>query len=139
MTRRLLIFIVALFACDTSGTEVAAVIACDSAALVARGDAFAAGDVAIHLERGGDPLLDPVAADVASYLGRMWNGTFTVVDAQPDFSKKLTIWISTSAAARAQAGFQASSGYAIVRQDPPGGTRVLVVANDAQTLASGTY
>jgi hypothetical protein len=138
--RRLLAVVIAvLVACDTSGTEVAPVITCDSAALVARGDAFAVSDVGLYVEKNGDASLDPVAADLASYLGRMWNGSFTTADAQPDFSKKLTIWASTSPAARAQADFLATSGYRIVRQDPPQGARILVVANDAAALASGTY
>ena len=114
-------------------------VACDSEALVARGDAYAATDVGIYVEKSGDPLLDPVATDVASYLGRMWGAAFTTADAPPDFSKKLTIWISASAEARTQAGFTALSGYRIVRQDPPEGTRVLVVANDSQMLAAGAY
>jgi hypothetical protein len=139
---RLLAFLaalVAVFACDTSGTEVEPVIACDSAALVARGDAFAAADVALHVERGGDPLLDPVAADVASYLGKMWSGAFVASDSAPDFSKRLTIWISASSEARAAAGFTSSRGYAIVRQDPPSGARVIVTANDSANLAFGAY
>jgi hypothetical protein len=137
--RLALVLALAAIACDTAGNQVLPVVACDGMALVATGDAFAASDVALNVERGGDSLLDPVAADVASYLGTMWNGAFTAVDGPPDFSKKLTIWISTSPEARAAAGFTASSGYSIVRRDPPGGTRVLVVANDAPDLASGAY
>ncbi len=142
MRVRLLAFVavlVALLSCDTSGTEVDPVIACDSAALVARGDAFAASDVALHVERGGDPLLDPVAADVSSYLGKMWSGAFAASDSAPDFSKRLTIWISATSEARAAAGFTAPTGYAIVRQDPPSGARVIVTANDSANLAFGAY
>jgi len=139
VSRRLIVFLLALLACDTAGTEVLPVVSCDSAALIARGDAFAIADVDLYVEKNGDPSLDPVSADLASYLGRMWNGSFTTRDTQPDFTKKLTIWASTSSVARAQAGFYGSSGYRIVRQDPPQGTRVIVTANDAQALASGVY
>jgi hypothetical protein len=141
LVRRLLLAVLVLVAvaCEPSGTEVLAVIPCDSATLLARGDPFEASDVGVYLESGGDPLLAPVAADLSSYLGRLWGASFPVTDAAPDFSKKLTIWLSTSAAARAQAGFGAADGYALVRQDPPGGTRLLVVAGDANNLAFGAY
>jgi len=129
----------AALACDTSGTEVLPVVPCDSTALLTSGDAFAASDVGVYLERGGDALLDPVAGDLAAYLGTMWGGTYPVTDAAPDFSRKLTLWLSTSADARAQAGFAQADGYAIVRLDPPGGTRLLVVANDSANLAFGAY
>ena len=131
--------VAALLACDTAGNEIVQVVACDRLGLAASGDAFDAADVAVNVETGGDPLLVPVAADVSSYLGRLWNGTFPATDAPPDFSKKLTIWISTSQDARGQAGFTALDGYAIVRQDPPKQTRILVVANDAKNLAFGAY
>ncbi len=135
----LALFALAVLACDTSGNQVLPVVACDGNALVARGTSFAATDVDLHVERGGDPLLDPVAADVSSYLGTMWSGSYPAADSAPDFSKKLTIWVSTSAEARAAADFTATDGYAIVRLDPPGGTRVLVVANDSKNLAFGAY
>jgi hypothetical protein len=131
--------VTAALACDTAGNEVVAVVPCDPNALVASGDAFAASDVALNVEKAGDPLLDRVSTDMASYLGKLWSGSFTAVDAAPDFSKKLTIWITTSAEARIEAGFTQQGGYGIVRQDPPGGTRILVVANDAKNLAFGAY
>jgi hypothetical protein len=134
-----IVLLVAALACDTAGNQVEQVVACDGTALAARGTSFEPSDVALNLERGGDPSLDPVAADLASYLGKMWGGAFTAVDAPPDFSKKLTIWISTSQDARTAAGFTATDGYSIVRLDPPGQTRVLVVANDAKNLAFGAY
>ncbi len=132
-------FVCLIASCDTSGNEVLPVVACDANDLVTRGEPFATTDVSVYVEQGGDALLAPVAADVSSYLSAMWGAPFQATDAAPDFSTKLTIWISTSAAARAQASFTQATGYAIVRTDPPGGTRLLVVANDSKNLAFGAY
>jgi len=128
-----------VFACDTTGTQVLQVVPCDPNALITAGDAFEASDVGIFFEQNGDAILAPVASDVSSYLGAMWNGAFPATDAAPSGSNKLTIWISTSQAARTQAGFSAADGYAIVRQDPPSGTVILVVANDSINLQFGAY
>lgn len=132
------LLVVAALACDTAGNQVVPVVACDDSALLESGDAFDASDVALSVERG-DPLLDPVASDVSSYLGAMWHGSFPAADAPPDASKRLAIWISTSQQARDEAGFTQTDGYAIVRLDPPGQTRLLVVANDSKNLAFGAY
>ena len=134
-----LLLVAVAMACDTAGNQVVAVVPCDASELAASGDSFDATDVALNVETGGDPLMAPVAADLSSYLGELWSGTFPAVDAPPDDSRKLTIWISTSAAARAEAGFTATDGYAIVRLDPPQHTHVLVVANDTKNLAFGAY
>ncbi len=113
-----------LWACDATPP---AVVSCDENAIIAAGDSFAAGDVGIAFE-GADAF---VARDVAGYLATMWGGPVAAASS----STKLTLTFSTSAAARARAGFTASDGYAIVRQDP----EVLVVANDAPNLAFGAY
>ncbi len=134
-----IICLVSIGACDTQGTEILPVVPCDDTALLTAGDSFSASDVSVFLERNGDALLDPVASDLARYLGAMWNGSFAPADAAPSGTHKLTIWISTSADARAQAGFTAQDGYAVVRQDPPSGARLLVVANDSKNLAFGAY
>ncbi len=129
----------ALASCDTGGNQVLSVVACDPNGLITQGTPFEAADVGVFFETGGDPLLAPVTADLSSYLTAMWGSSFQTTNSAPTFSNALTIWISTSAAARAQANFTHTDGYSIVRQDPPGGTVVLVVANDSKDLAFGTY
>jgi len=54
--------------------------------------------VSISLD-SGDPLLAPVRADLASYLGAMWGGAVGVASSSPDGSRKVEIWLSTSARA----------------------------------------
>ncbi|HEY6460034.1 MAG TPA: hypothetical protein VIY73_07770, partial [Polyangiaceae bacterium] len=66
-----------------------AVTACDSTAAAASAgavDSFALSDVGVYLD-ATDPSLDPVRADLASYLGAMWGGPVTVAAGAPDGTK----------------------------------------------------
>jgi hypothetical protein len=69
----------------------------------------------------------------------MWGAPIPVASATPDFSKPLTIWVSTSDAAKTAANATSDAGYAIERVDANGTTRVIVWAKDAATLATGAY
>jgi hypothetical protein len=101
--------------------------------------AFAPGDVGVYFETGGDPGLEIARQDVQGYLGQVWGGSFAVSASAPDFSKKATVWLSTSAAAAAKAGLSAGAAYALTRVDGAGGTVVVVAAHDATSLAYGAY
>ena len=113
--------------------------ACDSSSVSAKEESLAPGDVGIYLDTI-DPLLDPVATDLAGYLGASWGKPVTVGRAPPHFGDKRTIWLSTSDAAAAKAGVSIRDGYAIRRVGGAGGTASIVVyARDAANLASGAY
>jgi hypothetical protein len=86
-----------------------------------------------------DAALDPVRADLATYLGQMWGGAVTVASSAPDGTKPLSLWLSSSAAAAAALGTSIDDGYALERIDGAAGTTVLVYAPDAADLASGAY
>jgi hypothetical protein len=109
-------------------------IPCDSNALLTAYDAFAPSDVGVYLD-ANDPLLAPVRADLARYLGAMWGAPVVVASTPPDGSKALAMWISTSDAARAAAGASLTDGYALARS----GAKLVVYAKDAPNLAAGTY
>jgi hypothetical protein len=133
----------AIAACDSTGSVVLPSVPCSSTATPAgsaKMDAFALADVALQIDATGDGV-DLVRADVASYLARMWSAPapIAVSDAPPDFSKRLTIWISTSDAAHARAGVAPADGYSIKRIDGPSGPIVVVTARDATNLAYGAY
>jgi hypothetical protein len=115
-----------------------AVVACDSASQAPGTDAFAAADVGVYVD-ASDPLLDPVRADLASYLGTMWGSPVSVATAAPDGSRRASIWLSTSASARTLLGTSLLDGYAIRRIDAGGKTTLLVYAPDVVNLATGAY
>lgn len=129
-------------ACSSSGAPPAPappVVACDSTAQAGLTDAsFALADVGVFVE-GADARLDPVRADLASYLGTMWGGAVPVAAGAPAGGKRLTLWLSTSDAARAALGTAIASGYAMKRLDAGGATTLLVYAPDAGDLAAGAY
>jgi hypothetical protein len=125
--------------CGLDPLPPASTVTCSAQTLVAGMTAFAAADVAVHLETGGDAGLEIVRADLGGYLGKLWGGSFAVATTAPDFSKKATLWLSTSAAAASAAGLDAGSAYALRRLDGADGTRVVVAAHDAQGLAYGAY
>ncbi len=111
---------------------------CSSASSAAF-EAVGSADVAVYLE-ASDPILDPVVADLGSYLGSSWGASLTVNRAVPDFTKKRTIWLSTSDAAAAKAGVSIAAGYAIERVNGANGSAAIVVyAKDATNLAFGAY
>ncbi len=114
-------------------------VTCTSAAIAQGMTSFPAAEVGVYLETNGDPGLEITRADLASYLGRLWSGTFPVSTQAPDFSKRATLWLSTSAAAAAEAGLDAATAYAIRRVDGASGTVVVVAAHDATNLAYGAY
>jgi hypothetical protein len=116
-----------------------ATVACDASSAARAMTPFAATDVAVSLESGGDAGLEIVRGDVAKYVGTLWGGTFAIATTAPDFSKRATIWLSTSAAAIAKAGLAGDMAYAITRSDSSTGTVVTVAARDPESLAFGAY
>ena len=103
-------------ACGTTSTPAPApVVVCDSTATAASVQTFALADVGVYLD-ASDPLLAPVRADLATYLGAMWAGgtagAVSVASSAPDGSKRLSLWLSTSPAAADRA-----------RHRDPGGLR----------------
>ena len=95
--------LLAVSACDSSGTVVEEVVACDARGAAEPVDDFLATDLAVHLESGGDPGLEIVRQDMGRYLGRLWSlPGLAVTSAPPDFTKRVTVWLSTSEAARAR-------------------------------------
>ena len=132
--------LLAIGACDSAGTTVAPVVTCNSTMSSVPMDTFLAQDVGVYLESGGDAGLEIVRGDVAKYLGQMWGlPAVTVGTAQPDFSKPLTVWFSTTATARATAYSAINDGYTIRRVDSGAGTVIIVYAPDAHDLAFGAY
>jgi hypothetical protein len=114
-------------------------VACSIAAIGDDMTPVAAADVGVYFETGGDPGLEIARADLEGYLGTLWGGSFPVGTAAPDFSKRATVWLSTSAAAVAKAGLAAGMTYAIQRVDGASGTVVVVAAHDAEGLEEGAY
>ena len=114
------------------------VVSCSSAAPPAGVDTFASADVGVYID-ATDPLLDPVRADLASYLGTMWGSAVSVASGAPDGSRRASIWLSTSASARTLLGTSLLDGYAIRRIDAGGKTTLLVYAPDVVDLATGAY
>jgi hypothetical protein len=112
---------------------------CEVAAIGNDMTPVAPGDVAVSFETGGDAGLEIARADLQSYLGRLWGGSFPVSTKAPDFAKRATIWLSTSADAVAKAGLADDKTYAIQRTDSPQGTVLVVAAHDAQGLEFGAY
>jgi hypothetical protein len=130
-------------ACSTSPPASAPPsVTCDSRASApgspATTDGFALADVGVYLD-SSDPMLAPVRADLASYLGTMWGGGVGVAASAPDGSKRASVWISSSAAAATALGTTIDRGYAIKRTDAGGRTTLLVYAPDAVDLAYGAY
>jgi hypothetical protein len=112
-------------------------VPCDSTALAQAMDEFAPADVAVHVDLGDDPGASLVQSDYLSYLHVLWGPGVTVSSGAPDFSKKLTIWVSTSDAARAKAGVPIDRGYAIQRvAGTTDGSAVIVVA--AKSIGDAT-
>jgi hypothetical protein len=113
---------------------------CDSSSVDAKEEeSLAAADVGVYLD-ASDLLLDPVAADLTSYLGTTWGKPITLHRAAPAFTEKRTIWLSTSDAAAAKAGVTLTNGYAIKRVAGASGSAAIVVyAKDAANLAFGAY
>jgi hypothetical protein len=127
--------------CSSSSASTSAplpVVACSSATAPPGTDAFALADVGVYVD-STDPLLDPVRADLASYLGTMWGGTVTVASGAPDGSRRASIWLSSSTTAAATLGTAISDGYVIRRIDSGDKTTLLVYAPSPTDLASGTY
>ncbi|MGO8993763.1 MAG: hypothetical protein ACLQVI_10580 [Polyangiaceae bacterium] len=124
--------------CNSSPPAPAAPM-CDSSSTSSTGgtsESVSPADVAVYVDTT-DPLLDPVVADLASYLGTSWGSSVTVARTVPDFTAKRTIWLSTSAAAMAKAGVTITSGYAIERAS--GADSIVVYAPDVADLAFGAY
>ena len=114
-------------------------VACDSATTPTTFESVASTDVGVYMDTS-DPLLDPVAADLSSYLGTSWGSPVSVARTAPDGSKKRSIWLSTSAAALAQSGVTLTAGYAIQRVTGANGAATIIVyAKDAADLATGAY
>ncbi len=135
-----LVALLAVSACDESGTVVEEVVACDAAGTAEPVEAFLAADLAVHLDGGGDPGLEIVRQDVGRYLGRLWGlPDLAVTRGPPDFTKRVTVWLSTSEAARARAGVTLSDGYTLQRLDSAAGALVIVYAPDSRNLAYGAY
>jgi hypothetical protein len=120
--------------CKSSKAPPPPTVPCDTTALAAAFDAFAPADVGVYLD-ATDPSLDPVRADLAKYLGAMWGGSFDVAQAPPDGSKALSVWLSTSDAAKTAAGATMTDGYVIQRNGP----KLIVYAKDPANLAFGAY
>jgi hypothetical protein len=130
---------VVVAACDSTGTQLPPpAVACDSTATPRPTDAFALADVGVYVD-SADPKLDPVRADLASYLGAMWGGAVPVASTPPDGGKRVSLWLSTSDAARSAAGASIGAGYALKRVDAGGATKVIVYAPGADDLVSGAY
>lgn len=128
---------VALAACDSSGTVVLPTVKCSSTAAPAM-DRFAVADVAVHVE-GAEPALDFVRADLANYLSKLWSAPIPIATTPPNGSKRLTLWLSTSADAHARAAVPVDDGYAIRRVEGATGPTVIVTARDATNLVYGAY
>jgi hypothetical protein len=112
---------------------------CSSSPASEKEESLAAGDVGVYLDTS-DPLLDPVASDLASYLTTTWGKTIAVKRAVPGFTEKRTLWLSTSDAAAAKAGVSLADGYAIKRVAGTGNSAAIIVyAKDAANLAFGAY
>lgn len=134
-------FLVAATACSSDGTAVAPpapTVACHSGAPSPTTDAFALADVGVYLE-GSDPMLAPVRADLATYLGAMWGGAVTVSNGAPDGTRRASVWLSSSAAAATTLGANIGEGYALRRIDAGGKTTLLAFAPDAADLAFAAY
>ncbi len=124
---------------SSSPSPAPASTACDSASASTAEETLAASDVGVYMDVS-DPLLDPVVADLGSYLGTSWGTTVSVARTAPDFAKKRTIWLSTSDAAAAKAGVTITDGYAIERvSGSAGAASIVVYARDAADLAFGAY
>lgn len=130
--------IVVVAACGSSAPPAPPVVACDSTATTEATDTFALSDVGVYMDTS-DPLLVPVRADLASYLGTMWGGPVSVAPTPPDGSKRVSVWLSTSDAAAAAIAAPIDDGYAIQRVDANGATKLVVYARDAADLAWGAY
>lgn len=126
-------------ACSSGGAPAPPVVACDSTVSPTATDAFDPGTVGVYLD-ASDPLLSPLQADLASYLGTMWGAPVTVTAGPPDSTKPVALWLSTGSAAAAVLGAApAGSGYAIKRVDSATGTQLVVYAADAADLVAGGY
>ena len=126
-------------ACSSSpGAPAPSVVACSASAMPTGTDAFALADVGVYLDTT-DSLLDPVRADLATYLGRMWGGAVTVATTAPDGARRVSLWLSTSTEAATRLGTTVPDGFAIRRIDDGDRTTLLVFAPDAANLAAGAY
>jgi hypothetical protein len=112
---------------------------CSVQAIASGMTSFAAADVGVYVETGGDPGLEVVRADMSAYLGTLWGGTFSAKASAPTFKDRATVWLSTSADAAAKAGLDANHAYALRRVDDASGTVVVVAAHDATGLGYGAY
>src|SRR5262245_56873140 len=104
------------------GPEPGPSISCNSRAIAQGMTAFSPADVGVYFETAGDPGLEVARAGVGSYLAELWGGAFPVLPEAPDFSKRATVWLSTSDAAGAKAGLDPDKAYAIRRVDDAAGT-----------------
>jgi hypothetical protein len=136
----LLLACAAAAACSSSSAPPSAppVVACDSTVATQPVDAFALADVGVYVDANDDSLA-PVRADLASYLGTMWGGAVNVATTAPDGGKRLSLWLSTSDAARAALGTTVATGYAMKRIDAGGATTIVVYAPAVDALVAGAY
>lgn len=84
-------------------------------------------------------MLAPVRADLVKYLGAMWGAAPPASSSAPDGSRRLSIWVSTSAAAAQALETSIGAGYALERIDDGNKTTLLVYASTAADAASGAY
>ena len=100
--------VLAVVSCHSSSDEQAPPsIPCSSVAAVDV-ETHAPSDVGVFVETAGNAQLAFVRDDVAAYLSKMWGAAVAVTDGPPSGAHAVTIWISSSDAARTKAGVAAA-------------------------------
>lgn len=121
-------------ACAKTKSPPLPVQACDARHASPAMDEPALADIDVSVE-GSGAAMDLVRADYARVLSAMWGAPVTVSAAAPSLQKPITLWVSSSDAARARFGQPKEDGY-VIRRD---GGVVVVWAKDAGNLAHGAY
>lgn len=109
-------------ACDNSPLPTPPTIACRSSELSFANDAVTSVRVFVDSD-----LPDPVAADLGSYLSKMWKVSVPVTKGAPS-GAGATIWVTSTEAPPPE-------GYAIART----GDRIVVSAKAREDLVAGAY
>jgi hypothetical protein len=129
-----------VIACRSSSDDAPPSVPCSSTATTADVENVSPASVGVFVETSSDARMGAVSADVASYLSKMWGANVAVVDGPPSGAQAISIWISSSANARAKAGVaDGDAGYAIERVSDASGSTIVVAANDADDLSAGAY
>ncbi len=110
---------------------------CDSTEIIKNMDRVESADIVIYFDAEEDANVEITKADLLNYLKQVWGvKELEIFIGKPDFSKRMTLWFTTSQDGKNLSGENLNDGFVIKKVNPH---LILIYAPDNINLSYGIY